>query len=136
MAGTLILLEDVDVKDLPPLAQELVALIGFGATIRLVEQRPGIPTFIPKSVPATNHWMLCVLNGKAAEALVKHYGGETITVPNCKLALVKIRQRHILKSREDGYSQTEAALLHGVTPRWIRALESREPEEDRNGRLF
>lgn len=136
MAGTLILLEDVDVKDLPPLAQDLVALIGFSATIRLVELRPGIPTFIPKSVPATNHWMLCVLNGKAAEALVKHYGGETITVPNCKLALVKIRQRHILKSREDGYSQTEAALLHGVTPRWIRALESREPEEDRNGRLF
>ena len=118
MAGTLILLEDVDVQDLPPLAREMVALIGFGATIRLVEQRPGIPTFIPKSVPATNHWMLCVLNGKAAEALVK------------------IRQRHILKSREDGYSQTEAALLHGVTPRWIRALESREPEEDRNGRLF
>lgn len=135
MAGTLILLEDVDVKDLPPLAQDLVALIGFSATIRLVELRPGIPTFVPRELSPC-HWLLCQLGQKPAEALVKHYGGETITVPNCKLALVKIRQRHILKSREDGYSQTEAALLHGVTPRWIRELESREPEEDRNGRLF
>lgn len=136
MAGTLILLEDVDVKDLPPLAQELVALIGFGETMRLVERRPGIPTFIPKCVPEVNHWMLCTLSIKAAEALVKHYGGETITVPNCKLALVKIRQRHILKSRGEGCSQVEAALLHGVTPRWIRELESREPEEEKNLRLF
>jgi hypothetical protein len=77
-----------------------------------------------------------VVGQKAAESLVKHFPGETITVPNCKLALVKIRQREIVKTREDGYSQTEAALLHGVTPRWIRELESRAPEVDRNGRLF
>ena len=129
-------LQDVDVKDLPPLARELVALIGFGATIRLIEARPGLPSFVPKSVPTINHWMIAAMSQKAAEALVKAYGGETITVPNCKLALVKIRQRHILKSRADGCSQTEAALLHGVTPRWIRELESREPEEERNMRLF
>ncbi len=136
MAGTLVSLEEVDVPDLPPLARELVALIGFSATIQLVEARTGIPTFIPKNVPAVNHWLIGTLGRKAAEALVKNFGGLTITVPNCKLALVKIRQRQILKSRDEGYSQTETALLHGVTPRWIRELESREPEEDRNGSLF
>lgn len=40
-------LQEVDVKDLPPFARELVALIGFSATIRLVEARPGIPLYVP-----------------------------------------------------------------------------------------
>jgi len=129
-------LHEVDVKYLPPLAQELVALIGFSATIHLVEARPGIPLFVPNVLHA-EHYLIGVIGAKAAEALVKNYPGETITVPNCKLALVKIRQRNILKSRQDdGYSQTEAALLHGVTPRWVREIESREPEEEKNLRLF
>ncbi len=134
MAGTLISLEDVDVKDLPPFAQELVGVIGFSAMIRLVELRPGIPSFIPNVLPP-DHWLRAI-GQKAAEAMVKQYGGDTISVPNCKWALVKIRQRQILKSREQGFSQTEAALLHGVTPRWIREIESREPQEDKNFRLF
>lgn len=135
MSDALHTLEEVDVKDLPPLAQELVALIGFSATIQLVEARPGIPTFIPK-VLTPEHWLLGTLGQQQAEALVKHYGGDTITVPNCKLAMVKIRQRLIVQTRADGYSQTEAALLHGVTPRWVRELESRDPEPDRNLSLF
>lgn len=136
MVSTLASLEDVDVKDLPPLAQELVSLIGFSAMIHLVEARPGIPLFVP-NVLAPEHLLICIIGQKAAEALVKNYPGETITIPNCKLALVKIRQRHILKSRQqDGYSQTEAAMLHGVTPRWIRELESREPVVEKNLRLF
>jgi hypothetical protein len=135
MAGTLISLEDVDVNDLPPFARELVALIEFSATIRLVDARPGIPMFVPKTLPP-DHWLIGVAGQKAAEALVKHFGGETITVPNCKLALVKIRQRQVVKSRDEGYSQTEAALLHGITPRWVRKIESREPEVEKNLRLF
>ncbi|MDD2721629.1 MAG: Mor transcription activator family protein [Gallionella sp.] len=135
MSDALHTLDKVDVKDLPPLAQELVALIGFSATLRLVEKRPGIPAFIPK-VLTPDHWLLDTLGQQQAEALVKHYGGETITVPNCKLAMVKIRQRRIVQTRADGFSQTEAALLHGVTPRWVRELESRDPEPDRNLSLF
>jgi hypothetical protein len=68
--------------------------------------------------------------------LVKRFRGDRITVPNCKRALEKIRQRGILKSREEGYTQNEAALLHGVTPRWVREIESREPEVEKNLRLF
>jgi hypothetical protein len=50
--------------------------------------------------------------------------------------MTRIRQRHILKSRAEGYSQTETALLHGVTPRWVREVESREPVVDNNLSLF
>jgi hypothetical protein len=135
MAGALTLLEDADVKHLPPQAQELVSLIGFSETIRLVELRPGVPVYIPKTLPE-DHWLAVELGKKSAEILVKHYGGLTLSVPNCKLALVKIRQRMILKSRQEGHSQTETALLHNVTPRWVSELESREPEEDLNLRLF
>jgi hypothetical protein len=129
------LLEDVDVKDLPPFAQELVGLIGFVPTIRLVELRPGIPFYVPDTMHQ-DHWLAVELGMKAAEALVKNFNGLTITPPNCKLAMTKIRQRHIVQSRGKGYSQTEAALLHGVTPRWVRELESREPEQEKNLRLF
>lgn len=128
-------LEDVDVKDLPPFAQELVALIGFGSTLKLVELRPGIPFYVPDTMHP-DHWLSVELGMKEALVLVQNFNGLTITPPNCKLALVKIRQRHILKSRSKGYSQTETALLHGITPRWVRELESREPEEEKNLRLF
>lgn len=132
MAGTL---TDAEVKDLPPFAKELVALIGFSALIQLVEERPGVPVYIPNALP-TDHWLSSVIGEKHAEALVKNYGGETITIPNCKLAMQRIRQANIVKSRGEGYSQTEAALLHGVTPRWVRELESRESVQDKNLSLF
>lgn len=128
-------LEDVDVKDLPPLAQELVAMLGFTHALRLIELRPGLPLYVPTEMHA-DHWLAVELGLKPAEILVMNFPGLTITPPNCKLAMVKIRQRNIVKSRADGYSQTEAAQLHGITPRWVREIESREPVVERNLRLF
>ena len=135
MAGPLALLEQADLADLPPLARELVALIGFGATIRLVELRPGIPVYIPSSVRPDDVLAL-ELSLDAATALVKMYGGETITPPNCKGAMVKIRHRQIRKIRKEGYSQTQAALLFSLTPRQIRNIESSIPQADSNLSLF
>lgn len=134
MAGTLVSLEEADISDLPPFARELVGLIGFSATIQLVSLRPGIPFYVPETIHET-HW-LNELGTQACAVLVKNFSGLTIAPPNCKLALVKIRQRQILRSRDEGYSQTETASLHGVTPRWVSKLENREPEEDRNESLF
>ena len=135
MAGTLIMLENVDIKDLPPLAQELVALIGFSATIRLVEWRPGVPIYIPQNID-TDHPLAHAVGMVGASALVTNYGGETITIPNCKRALCKIRHRQIVQSRAEGYSQTEAALLYGITPRQIRKVESAEPKPEMNLSLW
>jgi hypothetical protein len=134
MAGALVTLEESDVRHLPPLAQMLVALIGFPATIRLVELRPGVPLYIPMEITA-DHSIAAAIGLCAAEILVKNFPGETITPPNCKLALVKIRHRQIRRDRSNGFSQTEAALLYGLTPRQIRNIELGE-EEDCNGRLF
>lgn len=134
MAGTLISLEEVDIADLPPLAQELVRLIGFSATMRLVAEKPGLPTYIPKE--ASYHHVLAVIGMGAFKKLVEEYGGETITVPNCKLALTKLRHRNARKLRAQGYSQTEVAHLTGITPRQVRNIESAEPAEDLNGSLF
>jgi hypothetical protein len=135
MAGTLILLENVDLKDLPALAQELVALIGFSATMRLVELSPGIPQYIPHNLD-DEHPLAQALGMKAAAALCKHYGGDTLTIPNCKSALARIRHRQIRQSRAEGYSQTEAALLYGLTPRHIRNIDNAVEKVERNLRLF
>ena len=129
------LLEQADLADLPPFARELVALIGFGATIRLVEMRPGIPLYIPSTLRQDDPLALELSFG-AATLLVKSYGGETITPPNCKGAMVKIRHRQIRKIRKEGYSQTQAALLFSLTPRQIRNIESAIPPVDANLSLW
>jgi hypothetical protein len=50
--------------------------------------------------------------------------------------LCKIRHRQIRQSRSEGYSQNEAALLYGITPRQIRNIDSAEPKPETNLRLF
>ena len=134
MAGALISLEEVDIADLPPLAQELVRLIGFSAAMRLVDLRPGLPIYIPKE--ATPEHLLAAIGMGAFKELVEAFGGESVTVPNCKLALTKLRHRHARKLRAQGYSQTEVAHLTGITPRQVRNIESAQEPEARNLSLF
>ena len=135
MADLLITREEVDIADLPPLAQDLVALIGFGATIRLIDARPGLPTYVPK-VASGSHFLSGIMGMHVFTLLVRNYGGEMLTLPNCKFALTKIRHRNVIKLRAMGYSQTEVAALTGLTPRQIRNIESNLPQDDLNGSLF
>lgn len=127
--------DGIEVEDLPPLARELVALAGFDAAVRLIAARPGIPVFIPQSLPP-GHWLIAAVGQQAAEALVKSYGGEHITPPNCKRALAKIRHRRIRESRAEGRSQTEVALIYDLTPRQVRNIDSAEERPEMNLRLF
>ncbi|MEI7456567.1 MAG: hypothetical protein WCK93_07545 [Nitrosomonadales bacterium] len=135
MAEFSISLKEIDVVDLPPLAQELVALIGFGATISLIEARPGLPTYIP-GVASADHALAKTIGMHTFALLVKNYGGEMLTLPNCKFALTKIRHKNVIKLRSTGYSQTEVAMLTGLTPRQIRNIEYNLPEECPTGSLF
>lgn len=135
MADYKIALEEVDVGDLPPLAQELVVLIGFGAAIQLINYRPGLPIYIPV-VACDTHHLADVIGMHSFALLVKNYGGDVLTPPNCKWAITRIRHRNVIKLRSSGYSQTEVAALAGLTPRQIRNIESNLPEDDRNGSLF
>ena len=132
MAGAL---DKATLADLPPFARELVELIGFGATLRLVELYPGIPCYVPYSAD-TDHPLVLGLGMRAAGALVKKYGGSTITVNNCKWTLVKIRHRAIREYRKEGFSQTKAARLFNLTPRQIRNIDSSLPKEETNLSLF
>lgn len=135
MADSLITLENVELDDLPLLMLKLIRLIGFSAAIKLVALRPGIPTFIP-TVMQPDHWLAQELGIFAASALVKNWPGATIVPPNCKMALIKLRHRQVLRSRAQGFSQTECAMLYGLTPRQIRNIESNLPEDDLNGSLL
>jgi DNA-binding XRE family transcriptional regulator len=84
-----------------------------------------------------DHWLALELGMGAATALVKNYNGTTITPPNCKVAITRIRHRNIRRARQvGGYTQTEAALAYGLTPRQIRNIESAEPEVNPTGSLF
>ena len=134
MAGTLISLEEVDIVDLPPLARELVRLIGFSSTMRLVDLYPGLPCYVPKQASAEHK--LAAIGMGAFEKLVSAFGGETLTVPNCKLAMTKLRHRNARKLRAQGYTQTQVAHLTGITPRQVRNIEAMEVPVEKNGSLF
>jgi len=128
-------LKDLCLDDLPLLAQELIALIGIGATMQLINHRPGLPIYIPV-VASEAHDLAKILGMHVFAQLVKNYGGDTLTPPNCKIAFARVRHRNVLKLRNSGYSQTEVAGLTGLTPRQIRNIESAMPKEDLNLRLF
>lgn len=76
---------------LPPLARELVDLIGLPATLRLVEARGGRTIDLAKGKRARGQAQIqaiaeCI--GKiAADKLVKQYGGTPLRVPKCAAAL-------------------------------------------------
>lgn len=105
--------------------------------MRLIELNPGVPQYIPHCHNLDDaHSLVQALGMKTAATLSKQYGGENITLPNCKLALAKIRHRKIRQARQEGYSQTEAALLFGLTPRQIRNIDNAVEKPVQNLSLF
>lgn len=128
-------LAEIDVADLPPLARDLVALIGFGAAVALIEARAGLPTYIP-NVASETHYLAGIVGFPAFTLLIKKYQGYMLVIPNCKYAVTKTRHRAILRLRDDGFSQTAISALTGLTPRQIRNIEYSIPAEERNGSLF
>lgn len=90
---------------LPPSAQELARLLGLPATLKLVENYGGLTLRIPYGETPLGRAMLADIAKRVdhdtARALARKYAATELYIPNCKLALVKVRDAAILRDRAE-----------------------------------
>jgi Mor family transcriptional regulator len=125
----------IDTDLLPPLLQELVALIGLTATMKLVERYGGVRLYVPKRAPDQDHELVQLIGTEAVSKLVAAYGGEVhFDVPLAQRALRAVRSTQIRIKRAT-CSVRELALEYRTTERNIRLI-CNDDDDDRQPALF
>lgn len=124
---------------LPPSAQELARLLGLPATLKLVENYGGLTLRIPYGETPLGRAMLADIAKRVdhdtARALARKYAATELYIPNCKLALVKVRDSAILRDRaelaERGLSERQLvqvlALRYRLSDRYIWRILKKPP---------
>jgi len=107
---------------LPEAIQTLIRLIGLSASVRLVEQLGGttFPVALRKSRLGEIRYEALseVVGSDAADAITKHYGGDSLYIPRCVTALRELMHREI---RADFDAMTrEHSAIHAVTQLAVR----------------
>jgi Mor family transcriptional regulator len=102
---------------MPDVVQVLISLIGLPTSVRLVEQLGGttFPVALRKSRLGEIRYEALseVVGSDAADAITKHFGGDMLYIPLCKVALRELLYREI---RADFDRLTrEHSALHTVT---------------------
>lgn len=124
---------------LPQSARDIIQVAGIDAAAQLMTAWPGQEFLVPKrenSNPrgARRYAMLAEIVGEpAARAIMAHWGGRFLIIPNCKEAIWARTQDHIRADFDlltgEGYSAREAVfelgIKYGVTGRCIDKVLSR-----------
>lgn len=101
---------------LPEIVQTIVRLIGLPTTMKLVDQLGGttFPVALRRSrLGEIRYEMLSeVVGPDAADMLTKHFGGDMLYIPLCKVALRELLYREI-RADFDGMTR-EYSALHTV----------------------
>lgn len=134
-------LRDIDVYSLPATAQQLARLLGVTVMLNLVEHFGGLTLRIPYGETPQGRAMLADLARRvgedAAQALAREYAGTRLYVPNCRQALVQVRDRAMLRDRArlaaEGLSERAVvqclALRYGLSDRYVWRLLKKPPPE-------
>ncbi len=125
----------LDTDLLPPILQDIVALIGLPHTMKLVDQHGGTRLFVPKLGVAEDHPLAVLLGHRAASKLIAHYGGEEhFDIPLAARALRAVRNAQIRAERPHTSTRL-LALKWRTTERNIRIICG-EMADERQGGLF
>ncbi|WP_175992329.1 Mor transcription activator family protein [Burkholderia vietnamiensis] len=107
---------------LPEAIQTLIRVIGLSACVRLVEQLGGttFPVALRKSRLGEIRYEALseVVGSDAADAITKHYGGESLYIPRCVTALRELMHREI-RAEFDSMTREHSAI-HAVTRLAVR----------------
>lgn len=132
-------LATVDTDRLPGQVRELVRLIGLAETLRLLQARGGIPTYVPYD-PARAQVLCAILARHSVDALCRAMGGQTIETPMPDRVLLQLRNRAIIEDRRRGHSHARLAREHRLSRRQIiNILQQQETDaqtEDPTPDLF
>lgn len=119
---------EIAVEDLPPSLVSMVELIGFSATLKLIQRWPGVRLYIPQQIGPEHEIAQCI-GHRAATRLAKHLGNEVITIARAAQAMRAARNRKIIKESRTK-SARQQALEYGMTERQIWFIRSAAAEEE------
>jgi hypothetical protein len=121
---------------LPESVQQIAELIGYPATVRLLDKLGGTTFPIGKGLRALGAARATLLRETIgdvnAQLLVKHFGGEVLYLPRCDRALRELRNRSFLTEfaqlRDSGVSSlmvmTQLCPKYGFSDRFAWGLVS------------
>lgn len=151
-AESLPALTDITQADMPPAVSGLAHLIGLPAALDLVDAFGGLTLRIPHGSNEQGRAILDLLASKIGQAAAQHiatmYGATQLYIPNCKPALLKVRNRQLLIDRNslavDGLSERDIvqclARRYRISDRYVweilkKPLDSPAPKQAQ-GSLF
>ena len=111
--------------DLPHALQEIEALIGFDATMKLVDRWGGVKLYVPSQIGG-RHRIARAIGTEAAQRLSNTYGGDRIDMPRAHVYRVVRRQIEVYRRHKAGEPVEKLAAEYGVTWRGIAKMVERE----------
>ncbi len=121
-------LEDVE-SFLPDIVKDILALIGFPATVKLLDVIGGTTFPVGKGRQASGEarmeLLVSTVGQDNADKLAQHFGGDILYIPRCERALKELRNRHFVadvdRLRDGGKSllwiMTELCPKYGISDR-------------------
>ncbi len=113
---------------LPPTARELLSLLGEADALALMRGCPGQRLRVPRAMN-DKHVLAHTLSGAAYKAMVRRFGGQDLHVPNCKAALLKIRDAQMVSDYDAGLTPNALCLKYGLTHRAVQRALNRPVAE-------
>ncbi len=114
-------LKVIDESLLPPLAQELVSLIGLSQTLKLLKARGGVRTFIPSTVRQGSQ-LAQIVSMQSVAVLVEHFGGDRLDFPKVDQLVRQLRNQSLIKDSQEGKSHAEIAQKYKLTRERVKQI--------------
>ncbi|WP_449543628.1 Mor transcription activator family protein [Enterobacter ludwigii] len=135
---------------LPPVVRDILALIGFPATIKLLEVLGGTTFTIGKGLKESGcsrmELLASTIGQDNATRMSQHFGGDVLYIPRCERAIKELRNRKLVadvaKLRSEGKSMpwimTELCPQYGISDRlaYLIIERTRRCDAGSQGALF
>lgn len=102
---------------LPPSLAELVRLIGFPATLKLVERFGGVRLYVPLEEHLNEvHAIVCAIGGESARKLSRDRATEILEIPRAA-AYMRVVRDVLMREQYETESASALARKYGMTRR-------------------
>lgn len=115
-------------SELPMIIDELTELLGFAATMRIVEAYGGVTFYVPDRV-TPDHQLAKLVGHATALKLVEQYPRLELRIPRCLSLLVAQRNAEIRRRYDADESAPQLARTFNLTERHVRRILSDVDEE-------
>lgn len=106
---------------LPPIARELVALLGYRNAIAFCRAAGGTDVCVPRRADADCR-LVRMIGQSSAASLVQKYPGKQLKIPILSAMTKADRDAEIVRMHAEGTAQVQIARSFGLTPRQVQNI--------------